>query len=811
MPFRVSPGVNWAEKDTTLIVPGTSTSVGAVAGAFRWGPSNAVTTVSSENELVGMFGKPDDDTFESFFLAAGFLAFSDHLKVVRTVGDKARNATSGGDGVDLTVSATVVNGSVTSVSVENGGSGYVAGDIALIETPVTPAVMVVTGVDSGTVTSLELKSGGRGHSGTGSKDAVCVSSVLVRNDDEMENETFSPEIVARYPGTMGNSIVFSAVRASEFDSWAYRDRFGVAPGADVVSFDGDGVKTVFEYPEGMTELPADSVVTVNGHPRTEGVDAGDYVVGASSIEFIEQVETFTGDSATSSFTLANATSLDASEAQVEIDGTASVRYEGAASVPPGYFAIRGGKVVFGVESDTISGDGAATIFTVPGAAGATDIQFTVDGVGTVDFTTADSGDDLEVTFGTAPKFATDNIVARWAYPSGTVVVRYGAPHAGDDSVKVFSNQNEIHAVVVDADATWTDERFELLERFDFLSTERGTKSFDGSTKYYVDAINRKSAFVRLGGTITQWGGKRLTGGADDNGADAITPGIKQTALAKFANAEEVDIAHLIVGAADAATVKFAIENVAMARRDCVAYWSVPREAVINNTGREAKDSIAFRNKLGSSSYAHPDSGWKLTYDRYNDVTRWVPCAADSAGCYAWTADNVDPWYSGAGLNRGRIRNSIRLAWVPNETDRDLLYANGINPVVNFRNEGAVLWGDKTMQSKPSAFDRMNVRWLFIVLEKSIAEAARYNPFEFNDEGTRGHFKNTVNPFLSEVMGRKGISDFKVVCDETNNPGVVVDRNEFVADILIKPARSINYVQLNFVAVGTDVSFEEALQ
>ena len=205
-----------------------------------------------------------------------------------------------------------------------------------------------------------------------------------------------------------------------------------------------------------------------------------------------------------------------------------------------------------------------------------------------------------------------------------------------------------------------------------------------------------------------------------------------------------------------------------------------------------------------------DSGWKYQYDKYNDTYRWVPLNGDTAGTMARTDEVRDPWYSPAGLNRGRIKNVVKLAYNPNKTNRDQLYKNGINPIVTFPGEGTVLFGDKTLLSSPSAFDRINVRRLFIVLEKAIAIAARSSLFEFNDAFTRSQFVNLVEPFLRDVQGRRGITDFRVVCDDTNNTPEVIDRNEFVGDIYIKPARSINFIQLNFVAVRTGVEFEEVV-
>jgi len=233
--------------------------------------------------------------------------------------------------------------------------------------------------------------------------------------------------------------------------------------------------------------------------------------------------------------------------------------------------------------------------------------------------------------------------------------------------------------------------------------------------------------------------------------------------------------------------------------------------VVNNNsyeGKETNDVVAYRNLLPSSSYAVLDSGWKYQYDKYNDLYRYVPLNSDTAGLMVQTDLTRDPWYSPAGFNRGNVKNTIKLAYNPTKGDRDQLYKNGVNPVVTFPGQGTVLFGDKTLLAKPSAFDRINVRRLFIVLEKAIATAAQFTLFEFNDEFTRSQFKNLVEPFLRDVQGRRGITDFQVVCDGTNNTGEVIDRNEFVGDIYIKPARSINFIQLNFVAVRSGVEFSE---
>jgi phage tail sheath protein FI len=277
----------------------------------------------------------------------------------------------------------------------------------------------------------------------------------------------------------------------------------------------------------------------------------------------------------------------------------------------------------------------------------------------------------------------------------------------------------------------------------------------------------------------------------------------------FTNTETVDISLLMTADANSTVQAYAIGSVGEVRKDIVVFCSPPLANVTDTSGAAA--SIAnYVSPLQHSSYTVFDSGFKYQYDKYNDMYRWIPLNGDIAGLCAATDDQRDPWWSPAGLQRGRIKNSLRLAFNPTKTDRDTLYKAGVNPVVAFPAEGTILFGDKTFLNYSSAFDRINVRRLFIVLEKAIAKAARTSLFEFNDTFTRAQFVSLVEPFLRTVKGRRGITDYKVVCDTTNNTGFIIDSNQFVGDIYIKPARSINFIQLNFVAVRTGVSFTEVV-
>lgn len=415
--------------------------------------------------------------------------------------------------------------------------------------------------------------------------------------------------------------------------------------------------------------------------------------------------------------------------------------------------------------------------------------------------------------------ADGNVYSGWAYAGQFDA----APNTSDYASSRTGLHDEMHVIVIDNDGLWTGTAGTVLEKFAYLSKAVDAKKADGSSAYYKDVINNTSKYLWWGDHTaagTNWGSAAkgttfanlaanvtvtLAGGVS---ADAPTDGNINSALSILANDEKYDISLLPLGAASSTVVTYAINSVAEVRKDCVVFASPELNDVLDNVGDEATDVVSFRESLPSSSYAVLDSGWKYQYDRYNDVYRWIPLNGDTAGTAVRTDFTADPWYSPAGFNRGQVKNVVKLAYSPSKTDRDTLYKKGVNPIVSFPGLGTVLYGDKTLLSKPSAFDRINVRRLFIVLEKAIATAAKYQLFEFNDGFTRAQFRNLIEPFLRDVQGRRGITDFKVVCDESNNTGEVIDRNEFVADIFIKPARSINFIQLNFIATRSGISFEE---
>jgi len=415
--------------------------------------------------------------------------------------------------------------------------------------------------------------------------------------------------------------------------------------------------------------------------------------------------------------------------------------------------------------------------------------------------------------------------------TSTWATNQGLTAAADElHVVVYDTTGDIRGFSADVAGQRT---LSVIETFPFVSKHPNARTPQGGSNYYVNAVNvgsRNVFWMDHPTSGTDWGTALTAGGLDTvfdapalpivdtlgGGTQdlAATVGELDLAYDLFADAETVDVNLVMAGKSpdgtDGVTHATNLIDFAELRKDVVAFISPRRADVVGVTTGAAQTTNVkgFFDNLASSSYAVFDSGYKYMYDKYNDVYRYVPLNGDMAGLAANTDNVADPWFSPAGYNRGQVRGAVKLAFNPTKAQRDILYPARINPVVTFPGQGTVLFGDKTALSRPSAFDRINVRRLFIVLEKAIATAAKFQLFEFNDDFTRAQFRNLVEPFLRDVQGRRGIIDFSVVADETNNTGEVIDRDEFVADIYIKPARSINFITLNFIAVRTGVSFSE---
>lgn len=374
-----------------------------------------------------------------------------------------------------------------------------------------------------------------------------------------------------------------------------------------------------------------------------------------------------------------------------------------------------------------------------------------------------------------------------------------APSASDEAVVVVFKDDEI------------------VEQF-FVSMTENTKDYEGNNIYIEEKINQSSDYIKVfvnsnestqvPYAITK---TKLVGGeiSSDNTYAAISNGEIDNAYNMFANPEEFDVNILIDAGNTASTIQKNIKNICEARKDCFAILGVPKAQVVGVDATTANANvIKYRKELPSSSYAGLYNNWKYQYDKFNDKYRWVPVTGDVAGIFANNDYVADAWYAPAGFTRGQVKNVVKFAYNPNRAQRDALYKDGINPVVFFPGDGPTVFGQKTLQTKPSAFDRIDVRRLFIVLEKAISTASKYFLFEKNTAFTRRRIKGMIDPFLRDVKGREGIYDFLVVCDETNNTGEVIDRNELAVDIYIKPTRTAEFINLNFYATKTGVSFDE---
>lgn len=779
MPIHTSPGVIANEVDLTGIVPSVSTTEGALAGPFRWGPIGKRTLVDTETMLVQRFGKPTSFNPETWFTGASFLAYGNQLYISRAANTSGL-ILSGNDSFSTSPIHTVTTETGNATATMANTAGLQVGMVVIAGSNVRIGATIASVVNSTAITfSSNSDPTGNGATSlqflsntvvtsaianTGSVANLANQIVLNEDDyyrkdpDDADNVTagraFDTDVmwVAKYPGAIGNSL-----RISVCDTAA-----GFTKTMNLASY-GNGGATV------SINIGSNSATVVVAYNH----DGSDNTAAQTAVS-------------------TSATSLKG-----EMNVTDYLEF---------------GNSSIGYQSLKVSALGSVTSNANATVAAATY---------TISFE-----DELRLI---ANQAMTANLVRYWEFfdlldsapGQSDYVLQYGNAAAND----------ELHVVIVDDNGLFTGTPGEVLEVYRGLSRARDAKGLDNETLYYKDVINTKSKYV-------WWAKDRSTAvsntalnvtsasntsplslsfayGADGSDENTISMTNLINAYDLFASSEDVDVSLILQGKARGGThggqlANYLIDNIAEVRKDCVVFISPDKNDVVNNSGDEHDDCVDFRNSLRSTSYGFMDGNYKYMYDRYNDVFRWIPLNGDMAGLAVRTDLTNDPWWSFAGFNRGQIKNFVRLAWNPKKAFRDVLYKNGINPVVTFKGDGTVLYGDKTLLAKPSAFDRINVRRLFIVLRKAISRAAQYTLFEFNDDFTRAQFKNMVVPYLRDIQGRRGITDFMVVCDKTNNTGEVIDRNEFIGDIYIKPARSINFITLNFVAVRTDVAFSEVV-
>ena len=736
MSFLVSPGVHVREIDLTNVVPAVATSIGAIAGAFQKGPVSSIVTITSEEELLRTFGKPQTtgNQFETFFTAANFLQYADNLKVVRA---------------------------------ESG--------------------IVNAGANSG---------------------------ILIRDDDHYQasfqaGEGSHGEWTARTAGTHGNGIGVD-----------------ICPGA-----------RAFEQPLGTLNLVNGAGAVGDLSITVDDQDASNATIAVGDIISFQT---------NNSVTATSNGAITVASKNLTVDGNSGTAAVGQRVIGAGI--SDGGEVV---KIATVTSQTALILDKPITVANDVPLAFTTDAnveSGGQEYeVTSVSSETLTIKLLDDPAGAglqtiiPDNsyITRRWRFSD----LFDSAPGTSAWSTANLRGENdELHVCVYDTVGDITgfavnvngQRTSGVIEIFPNMSKNPSAKTAQGSNNYYSDVIFAKSQFIYWTDHISagsNWGTDiasgtdytlvsgvnvdTLTGGTDDY---STTAGELELAYDKFEDTESLDV-NLVMGGSSSIvadteagmdTHVTMITALCETRRDCVGFVSPYRSATVGiaDSITATKNVIDGFNTCPSSSYMVFDSGYKYMYDKYSDVYRFVPLNGDTAGLCAFTDSIADSFFSPAGFNRGNVRGAVKLSYNPKKAERDQLYKARVNPVTNFPGQGVVLFGDKTALSKPSAFDRINVRRLFLLLEKAIATASKFQLFEFNDEFTRAQFRNLVEPFLRDIQGRRGITDFSVKCDATNNTGEVIDRNEFIADIFIKPARSINFITLNFIAVRTGVSFSE---
>ena len=753
----LSPGVEVKEKDFSTIVPQVASAFGGVVGRFKTGPIGEPVLISSVSALVNTFGKPDDDNYTEWFAAAEYLKYSNKIWVVRAEPSSVKNASV--DGTDTLVVKTQTH--YEELLTENNGV-----------------------LDDGVLTLGEF--------------------------------------VARQPGSAGNSLRVIMVDAGTwpaFKTWA---------DSNAASFPGSkSLAQYFAQPprtSAFVESRSESgnfaklqAVLSNGAISSVSVVAGGRGYADAYIEVGGPVNQFVSLSPVIQNGVVSAAALATGGAAYP-NGTHTVAITGTTGA--------GGTV----EVEVVAGSIVSAVVTA-GGSGYPTVPYEMS-VGAI--TAQGSGGSILIT-------AYDGVITSVTVNNGGSGYGTLAPYL---AVYDSGKDDELHILVIDEDGSVTGTRNAVVERYEGLSKASNAKGSRGEDNYYRTVLGGRSKFLYFAnplttsleatsGTRLAWGATveevwakgvkfvntiaapalgdnnfysvKLAGGA--NGTVAGTASIK-AGYDLLANTELYDVNLFLTGGFNTDIARHVVENVVYTRKDAMAFVSP------HNDGKpytKLNDIVNFKliqfNLADQyAQYAVMDTGFKYIYDGFNSKYRWVPLNGDIAGLCARVDETDDPWFSPGGFNRGGVKNVVKLAYNPNNAERDVLYPKGINPVVSIPGSGVVLFGDRTMTSKPSAFDRINVRRLFNILEKAIRVAAKYQLFEINDTFTRAQFKNMVEPFLRDIQGRRGVTDFLVVCDDTNNTGEIIDHNEFQADIYIKPARSINFIYLNFIATKTGVDF-----
>ena len=793
--FSAPPaGGNTAQGSATIDANGrvTSVVVTQAGSGYQSAPTVTIAPVGTTALATAAQGDTATATASGSNLDAGALTGSLTVTDGGSGYSSAPTVTvTGGGGDPATVVATpvILNGEVTSITV-SGGENYTSAPTITLSAPTGLAVAVTSGgsnYDPTATYNVNVSGGAANTAFAGTlvvSGAGVVTGITVTNFGDYTNfsglsvvvpapgvTATATATIAADPIKIANSEVYEASYDGNTSGWIYA---GKTAGSWA---NGIRVCTVDFGPQQSLTLTSSSPSTLSN------VSVGDEVaVGSKKGKVIDVTANNDGN------TVLHVVILDTTDNDAYINNPAA------------------GQLFAAADSVTVGTSGTSVIESI---------------------------DDGEAWYSAKRLYSGSNI--SW----NSIAAR---PRATADAEEFYGSGrvwDAIHVAVVDVNGTVTGTKDSVIESFPYVSKATDGKGAQGGANFYKKVVSASSSYVYVGDTIFEYQTKTAAAGFEPKGATdyALANGVNystgsgnqydvsvgnlNSGYDLFRDVENITIDYILMGPGgttetDTKAKLNAIAAVAAFRKDCIAFGSAHKGNIIANDGTANSNSDIVRNMksffsdVSSNSYLVLDGNYKYVYDRWNDVYRYIPCNTDIAGLVADTAIRNEPWYSPAGFTRGAIRNLAKLAWNPSKADRDELYSNRVNPIVTFPGQGAVLFGDKTALSTPSAFDRINVRKLFLTLEKAIGEAAKAQLFEINDEVTRDVFRALVEPFLRDVQSRRGITDFLVVCDETNNNASVIDNNEFVAEIYIQPARSINYITLTFTATRTGIDFSEVI-
>lgn len=770
MSFQVSPGSQINEIDLTTVVASVATTAGAIGGVFRWGQVGTPIQVSSETDYVTQVGKPTNFNAETWFVGADFLSFGGTLNVVR-----------GANTTGFSNTATVTLSTNTTGSIASPNTGL--SNNLLVFGP---------GVQTGTVTT----------------NVSSNSTVTTFNLSKATTNAAPGTLLFYSPNTVFTAIANSSPIAKSLSTYVVskRDLYPVA----APNFEVGVVNYVAKWPGAMG---SSLQVSVCGSSNQYSTNVN--LLNYNGSTFGNNVNTALSISTGTNF----ATVTVANTAGANDMNTTQLAGNVASIISPGDYLLVGNTTI---GTSYLQVNAVSAVVT-----GNVTVNAVSTNTGTASFT---------ITFNSpyvlSSNIAMSSFTRNWQYFNNVS----GAP--GQSAYQAASGNtaanDQMHVVVVDQDGLFTGTPGQILETWANLSRATDNKNPNGTGNYYADVLNNQSSYVWFGtdrngaasntslNLTSSTNQTPLTlsfvAGSDGDDESTVSFGTIASAYDKFASAENIDIGLIMTGKSVGGVygeqaANYIVDNVISKRLDCVAFTSAPSNTVVQAygalPGTQLTNVVAWGNALRPSSYLVVDTGYYYRYDKYNDTYRWIPLNGNVAGACVYTDQVRDPWYSPGGFARGQMKNIVKLAWNPKKEDRDILYPAGINPVVSFKGQGTVLYGDKThLIGDTSAFSRIGVRRLFIVLEKSISNASQFLLFEFNDIFTQTQFTSVVNPYLRDVKGRRGVTDFYI--DLSGNTPQVVDTEQFIGNIYIKPNRSINYITLNFIATPSGVSFNEII-